>query len=209
MTQAIKVVTKKGKVFTTTELADKQRKERESRMRFRNALRNDYYKHRSHGLSDEEARTDIMATREVSKTILNNALNTGNMNAASTVAWSAKMLTLQAKEETFLDDEIEMLDHIIENVLGKSPETLFTVEVSDSGDRGATSKKIPRDEYLLKLMRDKRKSAKDTLDSLKVLRGSDTNVNINITQEERNERMKNAAGKFGIEINAEYEVKDV
>eukprot|EP00919_Chromeraceae_sp_WS-2016_P079870 GHVR01188939.1.p1 GENE.GHVR01188939.1~~GHVR01188939.1.p1 ORF type:complete len:154 (-),score=17.52 GHVR01188939.1:400-861(-) len=151
MTQAIKVVTKKGKVLTTTELADKQRKERESRMRFRNALRNDYYKHRSHGLSDEEARADIMATREVSKTILNNALNTGNMNPAATVEWSAKMLTLQAKEETFLDDEIEMLDHIIENVLGKPPEELFTVEVSDSGDRGSTSKKNPKRRILIEV----------------------------------------------------------
>ena len=203
-----KVVTKKGDVFTGAEYNGIQRKDREERMRLRNALRNDYHKYRNQGMTDEETRTEIMEVREVSKTVLNNALNTGNMNAKATVEWSAKMLTLQAKEETFLDDELEMLDHIIEDVLSQPPTAMFTVEVSNLGVRGSTMKQIPRDEYLLLKMREKRKAAKETLDSLKVLRGSDMNVNIIVTDAERDERMRTGLGKFNVEIDADFEVKD-
>lgn len=207
-----KIVTKKGNVLTVAEYNSWTRKQFEAqkaeRMRNYKVIRNLYFDYMADECDDKSAREQIRDVNGYSMKSINVALNTGKMNAIATVEFSAKALVLQEKEEAALEAEIEHIDSLIAEALVEDTDKRFNVKGKSGAREIDDIDWLPRDEYIMRLNQMKRKAIKDTVDSLKVFKNDNTNVNVIVTQDEHAKRMKDVAGKFGIEITSDYEVKD-
>jgi len=199
-----KVVTKSGVVMTASEYNKFLSQKSRSLEKLRMALCNDYYLYCSQGYSDAEARDLIVSRREVSLEKVNNAINamSRRFNPKMRVELEAKALVLQAREEQALNEELNFLGDLIDRVLDADVNDEFVVE-SNTGDRGYSAKSLPRDEYLRKLLNDKRKAVRDTLDSLKVFKSDKSNVNVVITENEQMDRLRSGLEKFGVGVTVE------
>ena len=194
------LVHKSGAVEKTSDYHARKHKEWAEKTRMRNAIRGDYYKLVLRGSKHDEAIVTIMKNRQVGKEIVRYALNTGCTGAESTVEMNARALVLQDMEEQALLDFIEWQDNIIDEVMG-SREEYWTIEQTDD-PRGLTQKQLPKNEYLKKLLKEKLVESRESKKATSVFRRDINQVNILITESERDERMGEAAKKFG--INAEF-----
>lgn len=204
-----KIVTRSGNVMTASEYNKFISGKAKELDRMRTALCNDYYRYCGQGYSDKEARQLISERREVSLVKVNNAIDamSRQFNPKVKVELEAKALVLQMREEQALNDELDFLNELIERVMSGEVDEQFLVE-SNVGDRGGSSKLLPRDEYLRQLLKDRRNSIKQTLDSLKVFKNDKSNVNVVITENEQMDRLKSGLEKFGVEVKVEEDSRE-
>lgn len=198
-----KLVHNNGYVENTADWVARRKKEQAEKTRMRNSIRGDYYKHIRHDMNKDEAVAKIMADREVTLRVVNYALNTGSTTADATIVMSARAIVLQDMEEQALSDFIEWQDMIIDEIMGSEQE-FWTIEKTEA-PAGNTEKQLPKNEYLKKLLKEKLFEFRESKKTLGVFKKDINQVNILITESERDERMKKTAEKFG--IKAEFEVK--
>ena len=201
---ADKLVHKNGYVDKTSDWIARRQKEQAEKTRMRNSIRGDYYKHIRHDMSRDEAVAKIMADREVTLRVVNYALNTGTTTADATMTMSARAIVLQDMEEQALSDFIEWQDMIIDEIMDSEQE-FWTIEKTEA-PAGDTEKQLPKNEYLKKLLKEKLLEFRESKKTLGVFKRDINQVNILITESERDERMREAAKKFS--INTDFEVKD-
>lgn len=201
-----KIVTSKGNVMTASEFQEWQRKTWDEQKRERNrkydAIRSLYWDYMNQECDDEAARKNLHEVNGFPTKSINVALNTGRMNAKATVEFSAKALSLQHREEEALNDEIKTINGLIQEALD-APVTDKFVLKGRTTSRGDEDEYLPRNEYILRLEQRKRKAIKDTMDSLKVLKNENTQLNVVITDSEKEAQWRKGAEKFGLEIKVE------
>ncbi len=207
-----KLVTKKGNVMSVADYKSWERKKIEEQkaktMKLHAAIRKNYWDYMYDGVKHEDAVKLLKSECGYHGKSVNIAVNGGKLTGPAKVEFATKALVLQEREEKALDDEIEHIDSLIAEAYGEGIDQTFSIK-GKSGARGVDDIEwLPRDEYIMRLNQRKRKAIKDTVDSLKVFKDDKSDVNVIITAEDHAARMKDGAGKFGIEIKADYKVEE-
>lgn len=207
-TDDAKFVTKDGREIPFSWLKERWAADKKQRQQLREALCRDYAKYVGEGMTEEEARAEIMRRREVSRAALNNALvSQGNgLSAKARVELEARNMVAADSQLDMLQETINQIDAIIEDVRNHPEKEYWELErIVESGGRSTIkTKEVPTVEYLLVLFDRKTKQAKVHADAIRSFapQKSDTNINLGVVvnQGEVEARTRGVREKFGVEV---------